>query len=441
MSFWGKENLLKLSKKSLGANCDWLRDIQQEAVLRFLDRGFPQQKEEAWKYTSTKCIEKKSFDYFPAQKNNHVKPEFKFDAYHLVIVDGHFVPELSDSCRDKSRLVHSNILPDSVLILPLQDALLSHSKKIKQAISDLDRFFSANPFVLLNTALLSGGLWIQIKSNTQLEKPLHILHLKTKHSQDCMFHPAYFVCVEENAQAVIVEEFKSTDEVSLFENIAMHIQLGKRASLAHYKLQMESREAAHLHHLLVNQHERSHFERYHIDSGAKLSRQEILVQLKEAHADCQLNGLYAAQDHQHMDNQVRVEHCVSHGKSQQLYKGLADDQAHAVFNGKILVMPHAQKINAHQVNKNLLLSDEAEIDTKPELEIYADDVQCSHGATIGQLDETALFYLQSRGIELLEAQNLLKQAFVFEIIDRMPLEALRNDLSMLQSPFFKEHKT
>jgi Fe-S cluster assembly protein SufD len=281
-------------------------------------------------------------------------------------------------------------------------------------------------FADLNAAFTRDGLYLHLAAGVALDAPVHALFVTTR--DDVVAHPRNVVVAEAGAQAFVIEHHVSAGAASYVTNAVTQIDAGPNANVGHCKLQQEAMRAFHIAGVHAMQARSSHFESQSIALGAALARADIATVFADEGCEAALAGLYLASGRQHVDHHTLVDHAKPHGTSRELYKGVLDDGARGVFNGKIVVRPNAQKTDAHLANHNLLLSKSAEIDTKPELTIDADDVKCSHGATVGQLDETALFYLRSRAIDPVTARALLTYAFAHDVVERIRLAPLRKAL-------------
>ena len=369
--------------RELPAAPAWLRSIQDAALARAVQRGFPAARDEAWKYTSVAGLEKRAFK--PAAVAGKLnKGAFDallipgFDSHRAVFVDGRYAAEFSR-------------LPAGVRALPLTqaDETLRGSLEVPAEWQD-------DTFVNLNTALFRDGLLLEIGAGQTLEMPLELLHVSTADAGGAAHNLRYVVRLAEGASACLVERYVGLENAKAFNNLVTQVELAKAAKLTHVHLQSEAPQSFHVGRILVRQAADSEYRSHNLQVGGAWSRLDLHVYLEAEGAHAELNGLYAVTGRQHVDNHTRVDHLAYGTVSRELYRGVLDGQGRAVFNGKVLVAPHAVKTDAQQANHNLILSRGAEIDTKPELEIYADDVKCGHGATIGQLDEQQLFYLRPR---------------------------------------------
>lgn len=397
--------------RELPAAPAWLRSIQDAALERAVKLGFPAARDEAWKYTSVTGLEKRAFK--PAATAGKLSKSTLdallisgFDSYRAVFVDGRYAPEFSR-------------LPTGVRAIPLAQA-----DETLRGLLAVPMEWQDDTFANLNTALFRDGLLLEIGAGQLLETPLELLHISTAGAGTAAHNLRYVVRLAEGASACLVERYVGLENAKTFNNLVTQVELAEGAKLIHVHLQSEASQAFHVGRILVRQAASSGYRSHNLQVGAAWSRLDLHVRLEAEGAHAELNGLYAVTGRQHVDNHTRVDHLTRGTVSRELYRGILDGQGHAVFNGKVVVAPHAIKTDAQQANHNLILSRGAEIDTKPELEIYADDVKCSHGATIGQLDEQQLFYLRSRGLDAETARSLLISAFVEQLLMELPYPAL-----------------
>ncbi|MEE9552180.1 MAG: Fe-S cluster assembly protein SufD [Gammaproteobacteria bacterium] len=399
----------------------WFADNRKQALEKFQQDGFPTLRQENWKYTDvgpiTQC------DFKSAEKTNLTNEQIdnvrfkELDCLEMVFVNGHV------SSKPQK-------LPDGIIIESLVSASEKHDELLQQHLgSYVD--YTPGSFTALNTAFMNDGALIYIPDNAVLEKPICIFYLCTSSNQPFITHPHNLIVLGKNAQAIVIENYIGLDEADYLTNAVTEIDTGNGASLTHYKIQQESSKGFHIGSLNAQQDKDSQFESHSISLGGKLVRNDIISNLAQPGAEVTLNGLYMGRDRQHIDNHTLINHLEPHTRSQEYYRGVLDGYARGVFNGKVIVHKNAQKADAHQSNANLLLSDNAEADTKPELEIYADDVKCSHGATVGQLDETMLFYLRTRAINEDTARSLLTYAFAKDVINRIKFISIRERLEQL----------
>ncbi len=405
---------------------DWFSEQRQSALSLFKETGFPGTRQENWKYTDTRPIAKNSFSNTSDQSISITTDEIDsirfqgLDCYELVFVNGIFSKE------------HSRIdgLPENIVIENMAAALEKDSDLLKKHLAHYADS-KVSPFTALNTAFIQHGTYINVPKNTVIEKPINILYLSKESAQPFASHPRNLIVMGEQSEATLIESYIGLDDANYFTNAVTEVSLSSSAILKHYKIQQESLNAYHIGNLNVMQGKDSRFESNSISLGGSLVRNDIHGQLAAEGASIVMNGLYMTNNNQHVDNHTRVDHLKPNTHSSENYRGVMNGKSRAVFNGKVVVHPQAQKIEAHQNNANLLLSDDAEIDTKPELEIYADDVKCSHGATVGQLDQDMLFYLRSRAIDEETAKSLLTYAFADEVIRDIGFAPVRNRLEYL----------
>jgi len=300
--------------------------------------------------------------------------------------------------------------------------------------------YEEHAFTALNTALMRDGAFVNIPDGKVVEEPIHLLFLSIAGREPTVSHSRNLIVVGKNSQATIVESYVGLGDKVYFTNAVTEIVLGENSVVEHVRLQRESEKAFHISTLQVQQNRSSMFSGHSVSVGGALVRNDVNAVLDGEGVDCTLNGLYLVTGRQHVDNHTRIDHVKPHGTSRELYKGILDDESRGVFNGKVVVWKDAQKTDAKQTNKNMLLSEGAEINSKPQLEILADDVKCTHGTTVGQLEEEQLFYLRSRGLDREIAQGLLTQGFASETIGRIKIEAVRAGLEKILLTRFQKDK-
>ena len=391
----------------------WLTDLRQGAVEQFATLGLPHARLENWKYTDVKALAKRDFSLPKPQNANELVAanSLGLEGIRLVFVDGLFSAEQSNLTD----------LPKGVNVLPLADNA-NAAKTVLGQVSAAN--FSG--FTALNLASWQDGVLIDLANNAVLEQPVYLQFVSTEQENPVLIQPRILIKAGVHAQGTVVEHFSGAEGAASLSNVVTEVDLADGANITHYKLQQESTKQYHIASLHVQQQRNSCFTSHNVCLGGKLARQDIQVELNAEGAEVNLNGLYLGNGRQHLDNHTLVNHNAPHTNSNEDYKGILNDRSRGVFNGRAVVHKDAQKIEAHQSNANLLLSDKAEIDTKPELEIYADDVKCSHGSTTGQLDENALFALRSRGLDEGMARGLLTLAFANEVIDRIEIPAVHD---------------
>ena len=396
----------------------WLRTQRQNAFDRFCETGFPSLKDEDWRFTNTAAIARVPFSLLKDGKICLIKEDvqpflMQNAACHLVFVNGRFAPELSD---------HAS-LPQGILAGSLAAEIESSAHLSAHLGSCLNG--RRDPFCSLNTAFCEDGAYVHINRGAVLKAPIHILFLSTEATDPRMTHPRNLLIAEAETQADIVEEYVSLGSGVVLSNAVTELVAGENAVLSHCLIERESRSAFHISTLGARQERNANVTSHSVLTGGAIVRNNVHPVLAGEGGECLINGLFIGDEHQHLDNYMYVEHASPHCSSKQFYNGILSGNAHGVFHGRILVHKDAQKTDAKQTNRNLLLSDDAQIDTKPQLEIYADDVKCTHGATIGQVDASALFYLRSRGVGEQEARALLLYAFAGECLERMKSDIVR----------------
>lgn len=408
-----------------GRGVPWLARLRKDALDRFAQRGFPTRNDEDWKYTSVAALERQRFHVATDGSahaganplmNHHA---LATDVGHvLVFLDGRYAPWLSNI----------GALPTGARLASLADTL--------EATPDLlESYLAADEhqtvFGALSTAFMADGAFLCLQRGIVLEAPVHLLFLSTK--SDAAHHIRNLIVAEGGAQATVIEHYAGIDGIQYFNNVVTRIFAEGNAAIAHHKLQQEGSAAFHVAGIHAAQQRDSRLESHSISFGAALARNDITIAFDGHGCEATLNGLYLVSGTQHVDHHTCIDHRQPNGTSREHYRGVLEGSSHAVFNGKVIVQPGAQKTNAYQTNHNLLLSRDAEVDTKPELKIYADDVKCNHGATVGQLDEAQLFYLRSRGIDEAVAHSLLVHAFAHDVIERIRVASLRTRLEQILS--------
>jgi Fe-S cluster assembly protein SufD len=403
-----------------GAGVPWFQNARRAALDAFAEGGFPTARDEDWKYTSVAPIEKRLFrvaEGVPAGiERDAAALSLGHDCYQLVFVNGRHMPELS-------RL---DDLPEGVTVTSLAESL-AHQPALLQAA--LASEAGANGFARLNTAFAADGAFIHIGRNVMVGKPVELLFLSA--GADHVSHLRNVVWAEEGSESMVIEHFVGRPEAACLTNTVTQVFAEANSSVEHYKFQEEAAKSFHVGAVFAQQKRDSRFASHSLSLGAALARHDIGTRFDDEGCDATLNGLYLVAGRQHVDHHTRVDHAKPHGVSREFYRGILDGAARGVFNGRVIVHQDAQHTDANQVNNNLLLSREAEVDTKPQLEIYADDVKCSHGATIGQLDEDMVFYLRSRGVDARAARSLLTYAFANDIINRIRVAPLRARLQRI----------
>ncbi len=409
----------------LSKRTDWLHATRADAFERFWELGFPTIHDEDWRFTSVAPIAGTGFELAPRTR---ISAESVFDfripgiVNLLVFINGRFAAE------------HSQVgaLPKGVKITSLADASAGDRGLVEPYLARYAEYRN-DAFLALNTAFIADGAFVWIPKGVVLEDPIHILYVTTASDQPLMSHPRNLIICGENSQATVLEDYVSIDgadglpgnvkretrNAPAFTNAVTELIAGEHSVISHYMLEREDTRSYNISTLRLQQERSAHISSHSVLVGGGLVRNNVHPVLAGEGGDCLINGLFLGRGHQHMDNYMLVEHAQPHCSSRQFYNGILDGHSRGVFHGRIIVHKDAQKTDAKQTNRNLLLSDEAQIDTKPQLEIYADDVKCTHGATIGQIEEESLFYMRSRGLPETEARALLLYAFASECLDRM----------------------
>jgi Fe-S cluster assembly protein SufD len=407
-----------------GHNLSWLRKLREDAFARFCEVGFPTTHDEDWRFTNVSAIAKTPFALASevSELSNHDLNAWRFPeaACELVFVDGKYRPDLSP--------IRS--LPLGVTVASLAGEITTNPAALEP---HLGRYLNTqrDAFAALNTAFAADGAFVHIRKGKVLEQPIHLLFVSTSGSTPVMTHPRNLIVAEEQSQIAVVEDYVSLGGGAAFCNTATELVAAESAVVSHYMIEREDTPTFNVSTLRIQQARSSNVATHSVLLGGGLVRNNVHPVLAGEGAECLINGLFIGNGNQHLDNYMLVEHASPHCDSRQFYNGILDGRSHGVFHGRIIVHKDAQKTDAKQTNRNLLLSDDAQIDTKPQLEIYADDVKCTHGATIGQMDETALFYLRSRGIDEASARKLLLLAFANECLDRMKEDSVRDHLREL----------
>jgi Fe-S cluster assembly protein SufD len=403
-----------------GAGLQWLKTLRLDGIERFNVLGLPTPKLEAWKNTRLKPLEDTDFrlvtdddgavavDLLPSvlpESNNHTR---------LVFVNGRMRPEL---------MIEGD-LPDGVFVDCLKDVLASGAEWTQEYLSRIGQAEDQALFAL-NTAMMDSGFVLRVDPGVVVERPIEVIYLGGLTAHPVANFPRNLIVLGEGAQATVVKHHAGLGVGAYFANSVTEVDLGPGAKLHHYKVQAETLDATHLSTVHVRVARDATYDSFTLSIGGRLSRNDITVRLEGPGAHAGVNGAYLMRGNEHCDNTTVIDHLAPHTTSREVFKGVLDDQSRAVFQGRIVVHKDAQKTDGYQLCKTLLLSTGAEIDVKPELEIYADDVKCSHGATTGQIDETALFYMRSRGIPEALARNLLVQSFLGEALDEIADEGIR----------------
>ncbi len=404
------------SAQLAGANLPWLKNSRDRAIGQFSELGFPTTKHENWKYTSLASLGGRGLqpsmpeEPHPACLAAIADLKLDNDAHLLVFINGHFSEQLSAR----------KVLPNGVILSNVNATLEKHPEK-------LERYFGETKFAsgvsALNGALFGDGYVLIVPDRVEVEAAIHVLFLQT--TGDTIATVKNIIVAESGSRARVIEHFAALGDFAYFNNVSTEITAARDSRIEHLKLQQESASASHIADIRATQAQASEFSSYSFALGGLLSRNDISTYFDGEHANCVMNGLYLTQGKQIVDHHTRVDHAKPRCVSREFYKGILDGTSRAIFNGKVVVHKDAQQTDASQSNRNLLLSENAEVDTKPELEIYADDVKCAHGATVGQLDMNQLFYLRSRGIDEAAARTLLIFAFAEDLVSGLTYLPLR----------------
>ncbi len=402
-----------------------LHDLRTEAIKNFETKGFPTKKDEAWKYTSLNSILKNDFSVFPKKENtiefSDVKKYFlhEIDTYKVIFVDGVFSSFLSSTTHDGLDVC----LMSSALTKPKYKMIIDeYFNKIANKEESLTS---------LNTAFALEGAYINIPKSKVVEKPIEIINFSTGSEAALLIQPRNLIIVGENAHVQIIERHQSLNENPVLTNSVTEIFARKRAIVDYYKIQNDNLEASLIDNTYIAQKDQTHVSVHTFSFGGNITRNNLNFYHQGEHIDSTLKGITIIEGKQHVDHYTLVQHATPNCESHQNYKGIFGDRSTGVFNGKIFVEKEAQKTDAFQQNNNILLSDKATINAKPQLEIFADDVKCSHGCTIGQLDDKAMFYMQSRGIPEKEAKALLMYAFSNEVIESIKIPELKQRITKI----------
>ena len=406
----------------------WLRDLRRSALSRFSEQGFPTIRDEDWRYTNVAPIARTRFqapepvDPRALAEALGRAPSVDLESPKMVFVNGAYSPELSSV----------QALSPALRVSNLSEVLAESPEEVEPHLA---RYSAGqdNAFSALNTSFMRDGTFIHVPAGTVVEDPIQLLYVSMGFQAQNPFatHPRNLIVVEPNSQLVVFETHLGLESSVYLTNSVVELSAGENSVVDYYRLQQESPEAFHVSTSHIRQASNSTVRSHFVDVGGALVRNGLSAVLGGEGADTTLNGLFLVSSRRLVDNHTQLEHAAAHCNSRELYKGILRDQSRAVFHGRIVVQPGAQKTDSKQTNSNLLLSDEALVNTKPQLEIYADDVKCTHGATIGQLDEEAIFYLRTRGISKEAARSMLVHGFAKDMIGQVQLEPLRQQLSNL----------
>ena len=424
-------------KNGSAKNPSWVSALRKGALSRFNDLGFPtaRRSNEEWKYTDIRRIATHPFQLVvesgPPRLNPQELERFTFGESHwnrLVFVNGKCSVHLSSLSS----------LPADVSVINLAEAMTTQAEMVRQHLA-IHASYEANAFVALNTAFVHDGAFVHIPDDTLVEEPIHLLFITTSpQEQDTVSHPRVLILTGKDSQATIIESYAGISDSRSFTNAVTEVVVGAGSEVKYFKVQQQNEQAFHITNTQVVQARDSSFSSVNIDLGGQLVRNNLNALMGAEGSSCRLNGLYMVTGTQHVDNQVIIDHAKPYTTSRELYKGILNGRSRTVFHGSIIVRKDAVKVDARQEDKNLLLSNQAEADTKPAFWIYCDDVKCAHGASCGQIDEDALFYLRCRGIDERVARLFLIRGFVTEVIDSIDNEPLRTQVDRLVQAKLRE---
>lgn len=413
----------EIEKALPGRDSPWLRGLREEALQRFAERGYPTTRDEPWKYTNVAPIVKRAFRPAPAVADNAVRATLTpyipadLDAHLLTFFNGRLAPGLSTLAD----------LPAGVEIGGLADALGRDGAALQQVIGG-HAPAAPNAFTELNTAFMTDGARIRLAPGAVVDRPIHLLYVTDSAEEPVATYVRNLIEAGRGSRAVVIEHYVSLNGGQALTNAVTQCVLEEGAAVEHYKLGEESESVYHIAGIHAHLGRDSRYVSHNISTGGRLLRNDIFMLLDGEGSECDLNGLYVGHGRQHMDNYTYIDHKSPGATSREWYKGVLDDEARGIFNGHVMVRQDAQQSDAQQGNHSLLLSEDAEADSRPQLEIYADDVKCSHGSTVGQLDPEALFYLRSRGMSERYARRMLVAAFAGDVLKRMALDPVRGRL-------------
>lgn len=419
---WYLQNFKKFENGLNGESNKPIHKIRKEAINKFSELSFPTVRDEDWKYTNIAPLLK--FNFKPAVETGKIQ-KAKLDGFlfkgmkgsRLVFVNGYFSGELSDI----------NNLPEGVELCSIENGLEKGLKVLQDHLAHYADY-REHIFTALSTAFAKDGAFLYLPDGKVLEEPVHILFITDSAGKNILTQPRNLIVAGKNSQATVLEHYVSVGEEVYFTNAVTEVYTDENSFIDYVKLQKESTEAFHISRIEVRQERDSRFISHSISTGGRLSRDDIYTKFNSHGCECSLNGLFLVSGNQLYDAHTVIDHFKPHCSSHEHYKGILDDKSRGVFNGKVIVRPDAQKTNAFQENNNIILSEEALVNTKPQLEIFADDVKCSHGATIGQLNEDEMFYLKSRGIGEEKSRVILLHAFASDIVKSIKIKEVKEYL-------------
>ncbi|MEE8341693.1 MAG: Fe-S cluster assembly protein SufD [Candidatus Neomarinimicrobiota bacterium] len=401
--------------RSVSGEPQIIKDFRKDAFKNFLKIGYPTKRHENWRFTNLTSLAKTKYR-FPNREigkfDHNLIGNYTIDNCHrIVFVNGIFDAKLSTLDHITERIT------------------LKNTTEIFSNINQTSIKNDKDPFILLNKAFVSGGYYIEIDSNYTEDKPLHILNIISNEKDNIQQHHYNLIKIGKNSQVSIIEEHVNTNQKELFKNTVYNIQIDENSILSHSLLQQNHTKSKDLNHIFVGQQDNSSYSTQMINIGGDLVRNDINVQIDGENCATDISGLSLLSGNNHVDNYTSVNHNRPNSSSRQLFKYILDESSEGVFNGLVTVQPNAQKTDSQQTNKNILLSKNALMNSNPQLEINADDVKCSHGSATGELDEDSIFYMRSRGIDLLAAKSLLIEGFANEVIDKIKIDSLKENLN------------
>jgi len=414
-----------LAQRTGASSPVWLQNLRRSGNAHFAELGFPTTDDEEWRFTNVRPIAElkpqtpKAGSALPSVADLARLTYGDLTRQLMVFVDGRFSAELSSSVNDPAVKVQS-----------LAEAIQTDAAGLSQHLGRYARF-DDNAFAALNTSLIDDGAVITVAAKQKAEVPIFLLFISSGQTAGAVTHPRILIVAEERSEARVIEKYVSLGNEPHFTNVVTELVLEEGARLEHCKIQDESLSAFHIATIQAHQKRNSHLLTHSISLGGAIARNNVIPVLDAEGCECTMNGLYLGRESQLIDHHTAIHHAKPNCNSHEFYHGILDGKSQGVFNGKIFVRPDAQKTDAKQTNRNLLLSEDATIHTKPQLEIFADDVKCTHGATVGQLEDEHIFYLRARGIGLENARRMLVHAFASDIVNRISMEPIRRDLDDL----------
>lgn len=421
----------ELKRSRFAENPAWLINIRDDAATEFSRLGFPTLKDEDWRFTNLAPITRSQFS-IAAESEKGVDPDIVkglqipgLQGIRFIFVNGHYCEELSELKE----------LPSGVIVSNLKKALKENENKVSEYLTKYASYEN-QPFTALNTTMFEDGLFVYVPKSVVMDIPVYAVYITADEDVRSMVNIRNLIIAEDNSEVKVVEHYVSASDNVHLSNVVTEAFAGENSRMDHYMLELESPKAFNISTLRVEQQRDSNIKSHSVLLGGSIVRNNVHPVLAGEGSHSLINGLYMSTDRQHMDNFMRVEHASPHCDSRQFYNGVLDKKSRAVFHGRIYVHKNAPKTDAKQTNKNLLLSDTAQVDTKPQLEIYNEDVKCTHGATIGQMDDEAIFYLRSRGISKRDAETIMIKAFTDQSLSNMDLEPVRNYLQLKVEEWF-----